>query len=244
MPTVAQEDAAEETPAEPAWAGKVSVGGSLSRGNVNSIKGVVEATAERVFDPHLVRLGALAAYGENQTSGAGKTVDNDKQEITEYYRYSFSESIFAYVDSLQGRDSVQGIKFRFLGNFGPGWRAWHMGDKQFLDLETGVGYRYEHRIGKGNDIDGANARFAATYANLLGPAEFRQTGEFLLPFDDTSGWLAKARTALSFPLTTSWSFENALLIEYNNRPAASAPAGTGFLNKFELDYIVSLVYLF
>ncbi len=219
----------------PSWKGKVSLGGSLSRGNVNSLKGTLEAGAERAFDPHLVRLGLFAAYGESDSSGKNE-VDNNKQELREYYRYSFSERFYAYGDSLQGRDTVQNIKFRFLANAGPGWRAWHAGEDQFLDLELGIGYRNESRRGDDNRSD-VTGRLGAAFAQLIGPARFRQTGEFLLPLNDTGGWLAKARTSLSFPLTDAWSFENSLLLEYNNKPAASTKA-------FELDYIISLVYSF
>ena len=68
-------------------------------------------------------------------------------------------------------------------------------------------------------------------------ASLGQTGEFLLPFNDTNGWLARARTSLSFPITDAWAFENSLTLEYLN----DAPPLT---DEFTLDYIVSLVYSF
>ena len=227
---------AEETADAPAaWKGKISLGGSLSRGNVDSLNGVLKADAERDFDPHLVRLGFHAGYGESDGDK-----DNDKQDLREYYRYAFRDRLYTYADSLQGRDSVQNIDFRFLVNAGPGYRVWQGGDKRYFDVEGGVGYRHELRR-RSSDRSDPTGRVAVDYANLIGIAEFQQTGKFLLPFDDTSAWLARATTSLSFPITDAWSFENSLILEYNNDPAVEDGVP---LEEFELDYVVSLVYSF
>ena len=76
-----------------------------------------------------------------------------------------------------------------------------------------------------------------SFSTLIGPAELTQNATFLMPFNQTSAWIAKARTGLSFPLTDSWSFENALILLYDNRPVVDT-------KSFNLDYIVSLVYSF
>ena len=230
-PALAEETA--DTP--PAWKGQISLGGSLSRGNVDTIAGVLKANAERASDPHLLRLRLYAEYGESDGDK-----DDDDQDLNEHYRFSFNDRLFAYVDSLQGRDSVQNIDFRFLVNAGPGYRVWQKGDKQYFDVEGGVGYRHELRH-RDSDRSDPTGRVAADYANMIGIAEFQQTGEFLLPFNDTGAWLAKARTSLSFRLTETWSFENSLNLEYNNDPALDDGV---LLKKFELDYVVSLVYSF
>jgi putative salt-induced outer membrane protein YdiY len=233
-PAIAEDEVKQ--PEGPAWTGKVALGGSLSLGTNDSLKGVLEAGAERVFDPHLLRFGLYAAYGSTKNKGESRETDNNKQEVTEYYRYTFSERFFVYGDSLQGRDLVQNIKFRFLASAGPGWRAWYAGDKDFLDLELGIGYRNESRRGD-DDRSDVTGRVGATFAKLLGPAEFRQTAEYLLPFNQTGAWLATGKASLSFPLTEAWSFENSLLLEYNNKPPDST-------KNEKLDYIISLVYSF
>ena len=228
--------AAEDEPAEPAWTGKVSLGGSLSMGTNDSLKGVLEAGAERSFDPHLLRFGVYAAYGSTKNKGNSRETDNNKQEITEYYRHSLSDRFYVYTDSLQGRDLVQNIKFRFLAGAGPGWRVWEAGEKEYLDLEIGIGYRNESRRGD-DDRSDVTGRVGTTWSKLIGPAEFKQTADFLLPFNETGAWLAKGRTSLSFPLTAAWAFDNSLLLEFNNSP----PANT---KNEKLDYIISLVYSF
>ena len=85
-----------------------------------------------------------------------------------------------------------------------------------------------------NDVNG---RVAANFLRVFGIAEFGQSAEFLLPFNDTSGWIARGTTRLSFPIASGWSFANTLALEYFNTP----PSGS---KSFELDYIISLVYAF
>jgi putative salt-induced outer membrane protein YdiY len=230
---VAAASSAEEPSEEQdtSWRGKVALGGSVTAGNSDAVKLNFGALGEKQWGDHLVKLELLASYGRSNGS-----TDSDKQSLSEYYRHSLRDRLYVYVDALQGRDSVQDIDFRFLLNSGPGWHLWETSAQEFFDIEIGLGYRYENysTAGSRNDVVG---RTAVLYSNLFGPAEFTQSAEFLLPFNDTGGWLATARTTLAFPLTDSWSFTNSLLIEYLNAPVAG--------NKgFDLEYVVGLSYAF
>ena len=227
--------------APPGWAGKVSLGGSISRGTTDSLSGNLEATAERSWDDHLLRLGLRAAYGRTDPDGGHNArTDNDEQYLTQYYRYTASKRLYLFGDFEQSRDAVQDIDFRLIANAGPGYRIWEGGEKRYLDVEGGIGYRHESRSGDAN-LDNVLGRTAATFSTSIDAATFVQTAEFLLPFDSTGEWLARARTSLAFPLTQSWSFENSLNLEYQNDPAGDPPNENANL---ELDYIVSLVYSF
>lgn len=252
--------AEDEVPAEePGWTGSVSLGGSLSAGTTNTFSGNLSIDGEREFGANLVRLGLDARYGTTKTKADPSYVtQTDEQKLTQYLRHSPSDRFYIYGESEEARDSVRNIDERFLVTVGPGYKVWGEEDGAFLDLEGGIGYRYENYGGlfdplpggpgnlpipgdgiplrqeSRNDITG---RAAFNFKDKFGAADFGQTGEFILPFNDTSGWLARAETKLSFPVLESWSFVNTLGLEYNN----AAAVGT---KKFELDYVVSLEYKF
>jgi len=227
---------AEDEEENPGWKGKIALGGSVSAGNVDAIKGAGEIRGERAWDLQLVRLALLASYGQTDDADDGTVVNSDKQSLSEYYRYGLTERFYLYGDALQARDSVQDIDGRILLNVGPGYQFWKHSDEEFLEGELGVGYRYEN-YADDTDRNDVTGRAAFLFSDLFGPAEFTQSGEFLLPFNDVDAWLARGRTNLAFPLVESWSFNNTLITEYLADPV---PGNQGF----DLEYIVSLSYEF
>ncbi|MCA9512280.1 MAG: DUF481 domain-containing protein [Myxococcota bacterium] len=241
LPSFAEEEAA---PAEdPGWTGKISLGGNISSGTINSYGGTIDAGTENSWGPHNVKLGAFANYSHNDGGKKDSAVTTaNEQRLTQYYRFIPSDSWYWYGNLEQARDTVRNIELRLLANTGPGYRFWHADDKNLFEAEAGVGYRYEDY----GDVPGnipersrndVNGRVAANFLRVFGIAEFGQSAEFLLPFNDTSGWIARGTTRLSFPIASGWSFANTLALEYFNTP----PSGS---KSFELDYIISLVYAF
>ena len=239
--SLAEDQASAE---ESGWTGAVSLGGSLSAGTTNSFSGNLSIGGEREWGANLLRLNFDAKYGTTKRKYTAGVTDTDEQKLKQYLRHSFSDRFYLYAEAEQGRDSVRNIDQRILVTVGPGYKVWDDEDGAFLDLEGGIGYRYENLGGitdpvlvrekSRNDITG---RAAFTFKDKFGAADFDQTGEFILPFNETNGWLARAETKLSFPILESWSFVNTLGLEYNNAPAKDT-------DKFELDYIVSLEYMF
>ena len=244
-PASAQDEAppdAPEAPEEKGWTGKVSLGGNLSSGTTDSFGGAVDVGAERTWGKHEVKLGAFLSYGRTNSPGARAVTQTNEQRLTQYYSYSPTERFYWYGNLEQARDTVRNIELRLFANTGPGYRIWHVDDLNQLDGELGIGYRYEdyggiRTVGREPSRNDVNGRAAFTFLRTLGIAQFGQTGEFLLPFNDTGGWIARGKTTLSFPLVAGWAFENALQMEYFNDP----PSGS---KSFELDYIVSLVNAF
>lgn len=236
------------------WTGKIALGGSLSAGTTDTLGVNLSIGGEREWGKSLVRLGFDAQYGKTDRKYSASVTDSNRQGLTEYFRHSISDAFYLYNENEQARDRVQNINLRLLSSVGPGYRIWEDEDGGVLDFEAGVGYRYEDygrtddpspgplpggdgiavRAKSRNDITGRTALF---YKRKIGVADLGQTAEFLLPFNDTDAWLARAETRLSFPVLESWSFENTLGLEFSNAP----PEDT---NKFELDYVISLVYAF
>ena len=237
-----------------AWTGKIALGGSLSAGTTDTLGVNVSIGGERNWGPNLVRLGFDAQYGKTNKKHSASVTDSNRQVLTEYFRRTISDDFYLYNENEQARDRVQNINLRLLSSVGPGYRVWENEDGGVLDIEAGVGYRYEDygrsddpspgplpggdgiavRAKSRNDVTGRAALF---YKRKIGLADLGQTAEFLLPFNDTGAWLARAETKLSLPVLESWSFENTLGLEFANAP----PVDT---DKFELDYVISLVYAF
>lgn len=249
LPAFAEDEAAPEE--DPGWKTKVALGATISSGTTDSFGGSIDAGTGREWEHHKLHFGLFASYGRTDGGPSdAATTQSNEQRLTQSYRYIPGERFYWYGALEEARDPVRNIELRLLASTGPGYRVWHVDDKNLLDLEAGVGYRYEDY---GNIFDptpgGAlpipfplfepsrndvNGRAAFNFLRVFGIAEFGQSGEFLLPFNDTSGWIARGTTRLSFPIADGWSFANTLALEYFNDP----PRDT---EKFELDYIVSLV---
>ncbi|MEE8582043.1 MAG: DUF481 domain-containing protein [Myxococcota bacterium] len=206
---------AEAVEPESRWSGELVIGASLASGDVDVFTGHLKAGAERKWTADTLRLGWNGIYGI--TDGEQNA---NAQAATADWRHFFSERIFSYVDAEVGRDTIQQINWRFIGNTGPGWRAWEAGEKRHLDLELGIGYRHEEYRGVTPTRDDANVRFAFEHLNRVGEVlEVAHTGEFLLPVNDPEGFLARTELVLAVPLGASWHFRNGVALEYANEPA-------------------------
>jgi putative salt-induced outer membrane protein YdiY len=225
---------AEEAPEKPpAWTGQVSLAGSLAAGNSDVFAATFEASAERAWESNEVRLGLFAVYGRSN----GDT-DSDKQSATGEWRRYLSERLFAYGSTEVGRDGIQEIRWRLVATVGPGWRAWKAGEEEYLDLETGLGYRHEDYSGDRSALHAADLRAALHYQDRWGAyLEFSQTAEFLMPVNQTGDWLGRSETVLALPLGEAWRFRNSLRVDYLNNPAAGN-------EKYDLLVGVGLEYRF
>ncbi len=205
----------EQEPAELGWTGKAILAASLASGDVNVFTGHLEGSAERKWESDVLRLGLNGIYG--LTDGEQNA---NAQAATGDWRHFLSERIFSYLDAEFGRDTIQQINWRFIGNLGPGWRVWRAEEKRRLDLELGVGYRHEEYRGPTQTRDDVNLRFAFEHLNRIGPAlEVGHSGELLLPANDPDGFLARSELILSLPLGGAWHYRSSVGLEYQNEPA-------------------------
>lgn len=254
LPAFAEDAAAPEE--DPGWKTTVALGATISSGTTDSFGGSIDAATGREWEHHKAHFGLFASYGRTDGGPSdAATTQSNEQRLTQAYRYIPRERFYWYVALEEARDPVRNIELRLLASTGPGYRVWHVDDKNLFDVEVGVGYRYEDY---GNIVDltpgivppaltptpefepsrnDVNGRAAFNYLRMFGVAEFGQSGEFLLPFNDTKGWIARGTTRLSFPIVDGWAFANTLALEYFNDPPKDS-------EKFELDYIVSLVLAF
>lgn len=218
---VAAGASAEEAAEDEGWTGSVVVGATLTTGETDSFAGSALAKTERELEIDRIRFGLEGYYGT--TDG---DVDANAQKATGSHRRWLgaggAKTWYWETGAELGRDTIQDINWRALANTGPGRRVWQAGEKRYLDLEAGLGYRHEEYRGDTETRDDVNARVASEYSEKLGNLEILHTLELLEPLNDPKGFLGRTDLKLSLPIVGAWKFSARFNLEYQNDPADEA----------------------
>jgi putative salt-induced outer membrane protein YdiY len=220
LPAYAQEGEADGKK----WTGSVNFGATLTTGTTDSFSGNAQADAERAWESDTLKFGLDAIYGR-----ADGEDNANNQAVTTNWRHDFTERLFSYAEVELGRDTIQLIQWQLITSAGPGWRAWQAGEKRYLDLEVGVGYRHQEFLDPGRpntkepNRNEVLTRAAFEHTNMIGESfEIKWTGEFLLPGNDTKAFFARSELMGSVPLVAGWFFRTSFGVEYQNEPAEGA----------------------
>jgi putative salt-induced outer membrane protein YdiY len=213
------------------WKGRLAVGSTLAAGNRDVLSGTLEALLEKDFryDHFEVKLSAI--YGQ-----ANSVVSNNSQTVSSRYKHFFSEDLYGFIGAELSRDPLKSLEIRGLLNIGLGWPLWNDGNGRSLNLEAGVGSRYES-FGDESRNDGT-ARLAVYWNEVLfDDVTLKQKLEGIVPVGDYASWLGRSETVVSVPMNDSWSFRTSLKLEYQAVPAAGkdpfdALATTGLEFRF------------
>ncbi len=223
-------DVPEEAVSKERWAGSVNLGASLSTGTSDLYALNGGATLKRSWTDDSLGFALKGLYGQ---SDGDVTANN--QSLTGLYRHDFTERWYAYFNSEVGRDTIQFIDWRVLMNAGPGVRVWNGGDKRYLEVEAGLGYR--HTVFRSDPTtDDADIRAALTYGDWFGEVlETLLSLEYLVPANRTHDYLIRAGAVISVPITGTISLRTAFDLEYDNEPAEGA-SSTNTVTAIGLEY--------
>lgn len=162
---------------------------------------------------------------------SGRTINNYRPGgiLLSFYRHHFNPqwnfftdilitgnlNIFAAATDDEDLDYVVGIAT------GIGLNLWRKEQRQFVDLQLGVGARYEYadidfQLLRNGTEPTLNLNLWAKGFQLWTAKVDRLFGVTLL-FDDFEDFFLLSRTKFSFPLGEKWSFDNTLWLRYRNQ---------------------------
>jgi putative salt-induced outer membrane protein YdiY len=174
-----------------------------------------------------------------RNSGSFRTLfsESDDQTTSEKYEanletdYKFTDHQYLFLRGSYDDDRFSGFDFRSSVTTGYGNRVWNQGDRSFLDLSAGVGYRF-NKLQEPND-DGERDEDEAIgslsgqldYA-LSETALFRQRLGTEVGFDNNDT-ITESETSIQASLLGNLSLKVAYLVtHFSDPPAGSASTDT------------------
>jgi tetratricopeptide (TPR) repeat protein len=214
---------ANRTPLQPTnWAGNVGLAGNFFSGADRRGVFTFSAGAERQWQRDAFRTGLRLTYD----------VDSDRTDRDQFTgqfttdsRHYFSNRLQYFVSTQVGSSDLENLQLGASLTTGVGINLWRATSDQTLDLQVGVGARYENFRDEDEDFDPISANFGLSYQDLLFDA-FRidQSFSVELPLGDLPDYLIQSQTNLRIPITNEWSFENLLRLTYTGEPADDNPS--------------------
>lgn len=195
------------------WEGEGEVGVLITSGN----------TEETNINS---RLGLVYEEEEWRNKGEFRTTysETDDETTAEKYRgelqtdYKFEGSQYVFVRGAYEDDRFSGYDFQASTTTGYGNRVWERGERSFLDLSAGVGYRFnklEEPDEDGNrDEEAAIGRLAGQFDYALSEeALFRQKLSTEMGFDDNNT-ITESETSLQATVVGDLSMKLAYLVQH------------------------------
>lgn len=218
------------------WEGEAELGFLMTSGNTDETK----------LD------GRLGLKHETETwrntgDFRSRYTEAEDQTTAEEYKaaleanYKFDEQQYWFVRGAYEDDRFSGYDFESTLSTGYGNRVWQQGDRSFLDLSVGGGYRYNKL--REDDVDGSNteeeaiARLAGQFDYALSEsALFRQKLSTEIGLDENNT-ISQSETSLQSSIVGSLSMK----VAYRVKHVSDAPAGS---DKTDTETSLSLLYGF
>ncbi|MCM0613071.1 DUF481 domain-containing protein [Marinobacter sediminum] len=218
------------------WKGEAELGVLVTSGN----------TEETIANG---RLGLTHEVERWRNTGdlRSKYSKTDSETTAEQYRaavetdYKFDERQYWFLRGAYEDDRFSGYDFESSVTTGYGNRLWQSGERSFLDLSAGLGYRYNRLDtvnAEGDDAEKeAIARFAGQFEYALSDnALFRQKLSTEIGLDDNNS-ISESETALQASVVGNLSMKAAFRVKH----ASDAPAG---FENTDTETSLSLLYGF
>lgn len=218
------------------WEGEAELGvlmtsGNTEETNVNSRLGLVH---------EIVDWRNIAEFSSNYSEAEDKTTAERYRAALES-NYKFDESQYWFLRGTYEKDRFTGYDFESTATTGYGNRIWQRGERSFLDLSAGAGYRFnklEVMNADGEDEEKeAIARLAAQFDYALSEnALFQQKLSTEIGLDENNV-ISQSETAIKANILGNLSMKAA----YRVKHVSDAPAGT---DSTDTETSISLLYGF
>lgn len=192
-------------------------------------------------------LAQETARWRNSGNFSTRYTEADDETTTEEYQaaleadYKFDDHQYWFVRGAWEDDRFSGYDFESTATTGYGNRVWQSGERSFLDLSAGVGYRYnklQQVNAEGDDVeDEAIARLAARFDYALSDnALFRQKLSTETGLDENNT-ISESETSLQSNIVGNLSMKAAFRVKY----VSDAPEG---IDSTDTETSLSLLYGF
>src|SRR5690554_4368938 len=217
--------------------GEAELGILLTSGNTEETK-VNSRLALKHETPTWRNIGE---FSSRYTEADDETTAEEYQAALES-DYKFDEQQYWFVRGSWEDDRFSGYDFESTLSTGYGNRVWQVGERSFLDLSAGAGYRYNKLkqvdVDTGRDVEEeAIARLAAQFDYGLSETSlFRQKLSTEIGLDDNNT-ITQSETSLQSTIVNSLSMKVAFRVKH----VSDAPEGS---DKTDTETSLSLLYGF
>lgn len=216
--------------------GEAELGVLLTSGNTEETK-----VNSRLALKHETQLWRnTGEFSSRYTEAEDETTAEEYQAALES-DYKFDDQQYWFVRGSWEDDRFSGYDFESTLSTGYGNRVWQEGERSFLDLSAGLGYRYNKLEALNADGDDAEeeaiARLAAHFDYALSEtALFRQKLSTEIGLDENNT-ISQSETALQTSIAGSLSMKAAFRVKH----VSDTPPGT---DKTDTETSLSLLYGF
>ena len=218
------------------WEGEAELGVLMTSGNTDetNINGRLGLVHEVVSWRNIAEFRSNYSEAEDETT-------TEKYKASLETNYKFDENQYFFLRGAYERDRFSGYDFESTATTGYGNRVWNQGERSFLDLSVGGGYRYnkleEVNTDGENEEKEAIARLAAQFDYALSENSlFRQKLSTEIGLDENNV-ISQSETALKANVVGNLSMKLAYRVEH----VSDAPAGT---ESTDTETSISLLYGF
>ncbi|MGJ3253065.1 MAG: DUF481 domain-containing protein [Elainellaceae cyanobacterium] len=219
----ARETDENSTPLDPRpWDGNIGLAGNVFSGERTRGVFTLLAGAERRWARDAFNVGVRVAYDFDE----GRTDDetNISGQFTIEERHYFSTRWQYFVNSQVASDNFENLNLRATLTTGLGINLWRASSDERLDLQLGVGARYENFRDDGDDFNPISANVGLDYQDiLLNDLRLNQTFSVGVPLDDAADYLIQSQTNLRIPIADNWSFDNLVRLTFSGEPGPDNP---------------------
>lgn len=207
----------------PDWKGEAELGVLVTSGN----------TDETILNSRFA-LAHETQRWRNNGELSSKYSESDNETTAEQYKasaktdYKFSERQYWFLRGAYEADRFSGYDFESSLTTGYGNRVWRAGERSFLDLSAGLGYRYnklDDTNADGQDAEKeAIARLAGQFDYALSDnALFRQTLSSEIGLDENNV-ITESETALQANVVGNLSMKAAYRVKHLSSPPPDSEA--------------------
>jgi putative salt-induced outer membrane protein YdiY len=218
------------------WKGEAELGVLVTSGNTEETK--VNTRLGLQYETQTWR--NTGEFSSRYTEAEDQTTAEEYKAALEA-DYKFDDQQYWFVRGSYEDDRFSGYDFESTLTTGYGNRVWQAGDRSFLDLSVGGGYRYnklKEDNADGRDVEEeAIARLAGQFDYALSDtALFRQKLSTEIGLDDNNT-ISQSETSLQSNIVGSLSMKAAFRVKH----VSDAPVGS---DKTDTETSLSLLYGF
>lgn len=206
------------------WTGTIGLGTYFFSGKKTTSIITLDADIERKWPRDQIDIGLrLTNDFDDSRQAPNEEIEFEGRFETEYRHHMTSRWQY-FVNYAARRDTLEDMNVRTNFYTGPGMNLWRAPNSRTLDMQLGLGARYEDSSTRNNDFDVPVAQFRLRYKDIyFKNLKLRQFFTLEIPLNDTSDYYIESNTGVSIPITNGWSFNNAVRFRYSAIPTLDNP---------------------
>ena len=176
----------------------------------------------------------------NQYRPGGLIINVYRHHFNPKWHFHTTSLTTGNLDIFSADNDDEDLSFITNNLVGIGLNLWRGKRRQFLDLQLGIGGRYEYasidfEVRKNETAPIIDAVILSKGISL-GTGTLEQIFAFTLPLNDFDNFFILSRTKLSIPLAEKWTFNNTIWLRYRNQELLENNPNLQFIYTTGINY--------